>query len=554
MKNTLKYLFAFALFVSTTLAAAATLTSQVDRTTISTNETLELTVNYNGEASSSDLDFSALEKYFELLSSPRFYSQRSWMNGQVEYAQTWTVTLLPKSEGKIAIPPFELGGNTSNSIDITVNKAAYDSASNSDKPVFIEMEMDKASLYVQEQLQITYRLYTSIGLSSAEESFADIENTERLAIKPITYQKQLNGRNFEVAEWRYVVFPTASGTMDIPAFRVSAYSPRSRQYPSGKRFNLFSKTARIEVKPQPANVNGYWLPAVDVKLEEQPIDVNASWRVGEPLTRTITTTATGTSATHLPEIVIPESERYRIYPDQPEFNQTASEDGVVATRSESVAIVPTEPGILTLPPVRLQWWDTRENTLKTAQLPEVTLEVLPASQQSYTPEPVARTRPATIAEPGNNGLFTLSLAANAVLIIIVAILLLRRHKNPATTHSKTDINTHTIQGTAPEKERFAQVRKAAREGDHKQLRESLLRWAVSYWPNQSVTTLDKIGQLVGDTTLRNQLNALDQLLYGREEKDVDGSWIAAQLKRYRANGGSRATNTVKGDLKNLYPT
>ena len=52
-------------------AAAATLTSEVDRERLGASETLELTVQYDGQASSRDMDFSALKADFDLLSALR---------------------------------------------------------------------------------------------------------------------------------------------------------------------------------------------------------------------------------------------------------------------------------------------------------------------------------------------------------------------------------------------------------------------------------------------------------------------------------------------------
>ena len=87
------------------------------------------------------------------------------------------------------------------------------------------MELDKESLYVQEQLQVTYRLYTAVDLNNPDSRWQNIDGAEVLTIKPITYQKQIDGRRFDVLEWRYILFPNTSGTLEIPPFRFTGYQP-----------------------------------------------------------------------------------------------------------------------------------------------------------------------------------------------------------------------------------------------------------------------------------------------------------------------------------------
>ena len=59
----------------------ASLSSQVDRTQIESNETLQLTVTYSGKSSNGEPNFSQLQSDFEIISNSR-QQQYSWINGE----------------------------------------------------------------------------------------------------------------------------------------------------------------------------------------------------------------------------------------------------------------------------------------------------------------------------------------------------------------------------------------------------------------------------------------------------------------------------------------
>ncbi|MCV6605098.1 MAG: BatD family protein [Porticoccaceae bacterium] len=546
--NTFRLTLAACFLFAATLASAANLTSSVDRTTLRANETLELTVTYEGDALFADVDFSVLDNQFERVSAPSRQQSYSLINGRSESSLSWSIALHPKNTGTLTIPEFEIDGVRSAPLTITVKPAA--SGPGQDSPVFLDVEADKQSLYVQEQLLLTYRLYHQVSLANINPGWGNIDNAEVLQLGENQYQTTLNGRSYEVREWKFALFPTASGTLNIPAFRINAYSPSGIRFRSGRRFNQFSDTLSLTVKPKPANGGSHWLPARNIELQEQAIDPNKEWRVGEPLTRRITLTGVGTTSTLLPEINLPLGSGLRSYPDQPQLDQTAAGNGVVASRTESIALVPGEAGIVTLPPVEVQWWDTSENTLKTARLPERTLQVLPAETTAYTPPPTqSETTPAELPPQQPDWWLRLSVALNIALLILLVVLLLQRRKQP-----QADIEQKFQESAySNEKELFTVLRRHAKAGEIQQTRKAVLQWAQCYWPKQSAITLDKLGRLVGDPELTQQFDALDQVLYGATTPQLDLQWIATQLKRFRAHGGNASKSKNKRELQPLYP-
>ena len=106
----LGFLIIMLLQLSTTVNAG-NLSSTVDRNQISPNETLTLTVTYDEQVDSSQLDLKNLEQDFEILGvSPQTTSSVSIVNGQAsrQASTIWTITLIAKRPGTLGIPAFSI--------------------------------------------------------------------------------------------------------------------------------------------------------------------------------------------------------------------------------------------------------------------------------------------------------------------------------------------------------------------------------------------------------------------------------------------------------------
>ena len=141
----------------------AALTAIADRKVIDSNETLQLTVRFDGQVLTGEPDFAVLERDFRILSNNR-QQQYSMINGRTESFTDWKLTLAPKRIGRLLIPSIRFKQDISDAIELTVRKASPSNATG--QPVYTETLVDKSSIYVQEQLMLTHRLYTSTTIYS----------------------------------------------------------------------------------------------------------------------------------------------------------------------------------------------------------------------------------------------------------------------------------------------------------------------------------------------------------------------------------------------------
>ncbi|MFA5632278.1 MAG: BatD family protein [Porticoccaceae bacterium] len=548
-------------------AAAEELNARVDRTTIAANESLTLTLRYNGQTLGSP-DFSALEKDFDILSSQR-QQQLTMGFGNDSSSTDWVLTLMPKRTGTLVVPSLHYKNAVSDALTIEVTQAKV--SSDSSQAVFMETEVDRDTVYVQGQVLLTLRLNTSVMLGSVDIPDLDIANARVIKIHDSQYQKTLNGREYIVVEMRYAIFPEIAGVLEIPALQVAAVVPdrsdpfagRSLFGSRGKAVRLTSEAKAIKVLAIPATADGSaWIPARGLSISQRWSSKLDELVVGEPVTRSITLSAQGLPGAQLPPIPLADSADFRFYPDQPDISETLSPSGVLGARTESWAIVPTRAGTLTLPPVRVRWWDTEAAQFRETVLEGATVSVAPApggvgatlpqavpdvapDEQSESPAP-----PFGAGEAARyNRLLYGSLFANGVLLLLVlglGLLLLRAPSvRPAVAPPRQDDATADTEKTA-----FKALTKIP-ASDLTALRAGILHWASLFWPDEGITTLGDIVQRSGDEKLRVLFADIDKALYGSgTAAPVDAPAIIAALKALRSRGAASSSPSA---LRPLYP-
>ena len=184
----------FALLISLPWICSAEFSAQVDRTTLSINETVTLTLFTDSQVDTRSLDLSALANDFEILgTSPQ--SSLSIINGRQRADTRWVITLLPETTGQLTIPSFSLNGESTSPITINVQDV---SRRVGDSPITAQLEVDDASIYVNEELIVTVSLITSPDVSSLSGEQLDIVGADTKLISQMDFTRVVNGENWQV--------------------------------------------------------------------------------------------------------------------------------------------------------------------------------------------------------------------------------------------------------------------------------------------------------------------------------------------------------------------
>ncbi|WP_417779616.1 BatD family protein [Stutzerimonas xanthomarina] len=355
---------------------AATLLARVDRTTLSLDETVELTLETADGTAFGKPDLQPLDSLFKV-SGTRQNNQLAGANGEAQAITQWQVTLQPLQTGYVVIPPLQLGDARSEPITLHVTEP---SASDSDllAPIFIDASLDQEPAYVQAQVLLTLRIYHSVSLYD-DSTLSPLQMNDALVERlgePRTYEKDINGVRHGVIEIRYALFPQKSGELTIPAqvFSATAVAPSTGdQYGSrfGRATQVKSPTIPLVVKPKPADypADAAWLPARSLTLVEAWSPEPADAQLGEALTRSVLLKADGLTSSQLPPITSPKVSGLRSYPDQPTLNNEVTANGVSGSREQREALVATRAGDFQLPPVEVVWWNTVDDHLERSTLP-----------------------------------------------------------------------------------------------------------------------------------------------------------------------------------------
>lgn len=501
---------------------AAALSASVDRTDLAQGESFTLTLLYDGQALG-DPDFSDLSRDFEIINSQR-QSHLSLGGGGRRSSTEWRLTLMPRRAGKLVIPSFHFKGQVSNAVPIAVSDQPP--SADQTRPLFVETELESPRAYVGEQVLLSLKVHSALPLASLSAPELNVANAHVVRVHESQYQRTIGGTTYAVIEVKYALFPQSAGRLSIPALRFTGEVPDRHDPFRAFGGSLFSQGRKpvaaasdvktLDVLPPPDGIPASdWLPSKGLALAQRWSQEPGDLVVGEPITRSVTITGQGLQGVQLPSLKTDDGDGFKVYPDQPQMEDSIDASGVIGSRTESVAIVPTRAGPLTLPEIRVTWWDTVAGEQRETRLDAVTVNVLPASTPTIAPADAAPplvgdTPVAADAAPVWLWSLGLSNLLFAVLTAVFALLWWQRRSGgsspgaadgPADSHAKA------------EKVAFAAIR-ACPADSLAELRAALLHWARIFWNDRQLKTLDQVVTLSGQTELAEHFARLDNQLYG----------------------------------------
>jgi hypothetical protein len=385
MKYWICMMLALMLIVPISAEAADNARAWLDRNTMQMGETVTLNVEVEG-GSASQPDFSVLDSDFNTLGT-QSSRQMSLVNGSASSKTVWAIGLEPRHAGSLTIPAFDIGSAKTQPLVLVVMPAATTRQGAAGDAIFITVDAQPLSPYVQQQIRLTVKLHFSVDLSEGalDEPAIDSAHVQKLG-RDKQYATNLNGRRYQVLERNYAITPEHSGALEIPGlnFRGSALdnTDPGSFFRRGRAVSARSEALAIEVRGRPASWgNAPWLPAQALSITDEttlPDEV----ALGEPLTRTVKLRAQGLGFEQLPELEMPALAGADVYADKSETRTRDDGTWLYGERTRKFAVVASRLGTLVLPEMRVQWWDTTNDRMETAVLPEHSVRVVAAGTSS----------------------------------------------------------------------------------------------------------------------------------------------------------------------------
>lgn len=344
---------------------------------------------------------------FDVLMGPSRSQQSSTqiINGKVSSSRsvTYTYILMATKEGTFNIPaasievdgekvfsnaisikvlpPDQQGSSSSNSQGGSSTRSRAQSAGEqiTANDLFITATASKTTVYEQEAILLTYKVYTLVNLRQLRGDMPDLKSFYTQEI-PLSKQKVFSlehykGRNYNTTVWsQYVMFPQQTGKLEIPAITFDAVI--AQQTVSDDPFDaFFNGGGYVEVNKKIVAPK----LTIDVKqLPSKPADFSGgvgtftlsssinSTKVKTNDAITIKLVINGTGNMKListPEIKFPQD--FEVYDPKVDNQFELTTAGLSGTKTIEYLAIPRHAGNFTVPPVKFTYFDLKSGSYKT---------------------------------------------------------------------------------------------------------------------------------------------------------------------------------------------
>jgi len=530
-------------------ADVSEVTATVDRNPVTANQSFVLTVTVDDDVANDSFSPSKLLKDF-VVGRTSVSRQTSMINGNLSKQTRFTTVLIPQAAGDYEIPTITIGGVSSAPISLQVLEAG----SNQDteqKIAFLEAQVDSEQVYLQQPITYVARLFLAADLNKGNLIPPEAENADVRQIGRDEESTQMvNGRRYKVYQRIYQITPSKSGSLSITGARfdgeVFTQGQRSifSSFSNTQPVSTIAETIDVQVQPVPDNWQGHWLPSELVSVSQSVSPEQDSYTVGEPLTVSYILTAVGVKPEQLPEIKPDLPNTVRIYPDGDETDQFTRNGVVISQKTVSFALVPNQPGPLTIPPLSIPWFNTKTGLAASAKTKALDFSVNMAegmqsipTEQTQNKSPTQAPQAAT-EQPKGSATSVSSVWWKQVwfialisLILIVSLLIngyLIWSKGPASADKPRSQKKAETKNKLNKDKLWREFQQACSKNDAKAVKNSLLKWANRYF-DKSFNSLTELSQHLSIQGV--YLTTLQQSLYKPESNSwSDGKKLYKEVK------------------------
>ena len=534
--------------------AATQLKASVDKNPAMYGEAIMLQLMLDEKVDAGAIDFASLEADFRV-TGPSVSQSMQIVNGQSSQSTSWQLSLFPRRTGTLIIPAFQIGTISSEPISLEVQPASQ--ASGKGAELFLQNSFSSDTVHVQQMLYYEIKIYFKGelqrgNLSQPELAGADVEQVG----KDIENSEIVNGERYQTITRRYSVIPQKSGTLTLnpPFFNgemIDRDNSRYDYFARTKAVSAEGEALSLQVKPIPDGQQQNWLASELVALSDEWNPAGDQLVQGEPVTRTITLTALDLADNQLPDLQLGTVAGAKIYPEQPQSRKAERKGRIVAQKVFSYAIIADKAGSLTLPEVRVRWWNTKTNQPDEAVLNAVTLQVAPNPQQVPQPEPAA-TSTNTVTDslpPTQISDWHFSYSSWLLLGLWLLTLVAWGWWAISAPHDVRNDKISEPRATSASELRFnsRKLKQACQQHDAALAREQLLRWAQQLI-NANIESLADLVQHLPDGALKTQIQQLSYQGY----QPAGVQWQGQALLEAWAHFHHQPGTTAEG-LAPLYP-
>ncbi|WP_299496807.1 BatD family protein [uncultured Shewanella sp.] len=543
VRRSLHLILLLGLITAFPASALTSLQASVDNNTVNEGESIVLTVTADDSLDTQDLNTQALEADFTM-QRPRTSHSTRMVNFNTTKETQWQMLLLPKRQGHLLIPALTIDGVSSAPIKITVKPRG--SAPKKTQNVYMEAHISSEQAYVDQMVNYRVKLFLGAELQRGVLNEPVVTGAEVKQLGEDTDSTQIiNGRRFRVIERNYAIIADKPGKLTIQGASfngdIVVQSQRSNSlfgFTDSRPIQTQAGNTELNIKAKPANYHGQWLVADLVLLNENTAQ-ETDYQVGTPITRTVTLTAVNTDESRLPDLNLNLPTAFKSYPEKPQRKNTIRDNKILATLSQTTAIIPTKAGTYTLPAIDVPWWNPHLNKQEMATLPAKVITVKAAEEIDVPAPQIQASAPAS-----NAPTYWMWIAATFAclwLITAIAFIILWR-KHTQNQHSK--VSKHQVPNEDNMKVNMS-LKQACQAQNPSQVLISLQEhFSQTY---QHPMTLDKIAALSKE--MASAITALQRGAFSKTTESIDYTQILQATEQLNTKNKKKKASS----LSNLNP-
>ena len=246
--------------------------------------------------------------------------------------------------------------------------------------VFVDSDVNKREAYQGEPIQLTLSLwrlrYPNLVVGNyrgQDVQYPASEGFYAVTLKPAGTQKERNGLTYDVTQFRRILYPTATGDLQIGPWHWVG----GAQYGlDGQNFKLDTPPIEIKVKPLPAQPPEF-SGAVGGEFTIKAQLTRSQVVQGAPIQLTVRVSGRGSpdaiGAPQMPKID-------NAYVSDPEKNSRTDADAGINEKTFTYAITPLEAGDLPIPEIAFCYFDPGAGSFKVIKSNSFTVRVLPSGE------------------------------------------------------------------------------------------------------------------------------------------------------------------------------
>jgi len=375
-----------------------TLTAKVDRTALTTDETVTLTVTVNAAIANPSQPMLPTLKEFDVVGTSTS-TQVNIINGAVKTQTVYRYHLQPNQVGRLVIGAITLTLNNgqsfaTRSITIHVSQGVRDvlgASTAREKPsgpaglagqnLFVEAKVDHLAPYVGQQVIYAFRLYQATSILDQPRYIAPAFNGFWLEEQPgqIQYTTRMADQLYHVTELRTILFPTVAQTTTIDPAKLIIRGRRNRP-----DIQLETNPVILTVQPLPDGAPAGFNGAVGHFTLLAEVDT-LDGKVNEPITLRVTLNGQSNMNTS-PDPVWPDMPGWRAFDSQATLKTQFEDDQFGGSRIYERILIPETEGRLTIPPITYTYFDPLNVTYQTIET--VPIEVWIEAGEVEPPPPL----------------------------------------------------------------------------------------------------------------------------------------------------------------------